>query len=122
MKICDDEEIIEMNHPKEVHNLPFDAITDYCVLIYRTMGAVTRSTCRQFWPICKMILILFFLWMVLRTVSPASKKTPAKRDTMGMKQSLPINVDNEDELRFSTNKFSRKGGKRQKMQISGSDN
>ncbi|RYR08216.1 hypothetical protein Ahy_B05g075789 isoform B [Arachis hypogaea] len=28
MKICDDEEIIEMNHPKEVHNLPFDAITD----------------------------------------------------------------------------------------------
>ncbi|KAL4365303.1 hypothetical protein AHAS_Ahas07G0092600 [Arachis hypogaea] len=43
------------------------------------------------------------------SVTSLKEKILAKRATMGMKPSLPMNVNNEDELGFSTNKFSRKG-------------
>ncbi|XLR24020.1 hypothetical protein HN51_070437 [Arachis hypogaea] len=115
MKICDDEEIIEMNHPKEVHNLDFDVITDNgcsdSINVSTVLANMQNDTDS-----------IFSMDGIEDSVTSLKEKTPAKRATMGMKQSLPINVDNEDELGFSTNKFSRKGGKRQKMQISGSDN
>ncbi|XP_057740703.1 uncharacterized protein LOC130957884 [Arachis stenosperma] len=48
-------------------------------------------------------------------VTSLKSKTPAKRALIGLKHKLAINLDKED-VGFSTNKFSQKEGKRQKMQ------
>ncbi|RYR66469.1 hypothetical protein Ahy_A03g012457 [Arachis hypogaea] len=109
MKICDDEEIIEMNHPKKIHNLAFDVITDNRCSDSINVSAVLANMQNDTDSIFSMC-------------HQPQRKNPAKRAIMEMKQSLPINIDNEDELGFFTNKFSRKGGKRHKMHISESDN
>ncbi|KAL4369989.1 hypothetical protein AHAS_Ahas06G0020900 [Arachis hypogaea] len=90
MKICDDEEIVETNHSKEMHNATSATITEtgYSDSIDMSTVVVNR-----------------------------------KNDTNSMtKQALPINLDNEDEMGFSTNKFTRKNRKRQKNQISETEN
>ncbi|RYQ85371.1 hypothetical protein Ahy_B10g104922 [Arachis hypogaea] len=115
MKICDDEEIVEINHPKAVPNIAAATLTDTgCSDSLDISAAVvnlhndTDST--------------LSVDGLEDSVTSLKSKTPAKRASVGLKQSVHINIDNEDELGFSTNKFSRKGGKRQKMQINDSDN
>ncbi|QHO26921.1 Replication protein A 70 kDa DNA-binding subunit B [Arachis hypogaea] len=51
------------------------------------------------------------------SVTSLKCKTPAKTATMVLKQQIPINIENEEELGFSTNKLTRNRGKRQKMQL-----
>ncbi|XLR57706.1 hypothetical protein S83_008378, partial [Arachis hypogaea] len=72
MKICDYEEIVEINHPKAVPNIAAATLTDG----------------------------------LKDSVTSLKSKTPAKRASVGLKQSMNININNEDEFGFSTNKFS----------------
>ncbi|RYR31923.1 hypothetical protein Ahy_B01g056868 [Arachis hypogaea] len=115
IKICDDEEIVKMNYPKEIQNSDFAVVNENVCSNSIDVSAVVANMHND----TDFILTLNGLE---EYVTSLKEETPAKRAPMGIKHTLTINVDNEDEVGFSTNKFSRKGAKRQKMQISGSDN
>ncbi|XP_016196227.1 uncharacterized protein LOC107637311 [Arachis ipaensis] len=115
MKICDDEKIVKMNPPKEIQNSDFAAVNENVCSDSIDVSAVVANMHNN----TDSILTLDDLE---ECVTSLKEETPIKRAAMGVKHTLTINVDNENEVGFSTNKFSRKGGKRQKIQISGSEN
>ncbi|XP_020989662.1 uncharacterized protein LOC110276908 [Arachis duranensis] len=90
MKICDDEEIE----------------TDYSDSLDVFAAAVNLHNDTEF---------MLSVDGLEDNVTSLKSKTPAKRAPIGLKHKLAINLDKED-VGFSTNKFSRKEGKRQKMQ------
>ncbi|XP_072059828.1 replication protein A 70 kDa DNA-binding subunit A isoform X1 [Arachis hypogaea] len=115
MKICDDEDIVEMNHPKPVQN--------------NASANLIETGCSDSIGISAVVVnmhndteSMVSLDGVEDSVTSLKSKTPAKRAPMGLKQSVHVNIDTEDEFGFSTNKFSRKTGKRQRIQINESDN
>ncbi|RYR02651.1 hypothetical protein Ahy_B06g081454 [Arachis hypogaea] len=105
IKICDDEEIVEMNHSKEMHNATSATITEtgYSDSIDMSTVVVNRKNDTN---------SMLSLDGVEKSVTSLKCKIPAKRASIGTKQALPINHDNEDEMGFLTNKFTRKNGKR----------
>ncbi|XP_020979807.1 uncharacterized protein LOC110272217 [Arachis ipaensis] len=105
MKICDDEDIVEMNHPKPVQN--------------NASANLIETGCSDSIGISAVVVnmhndteSMVSLDGVEDSVTSLKSKTPAKRAPVGLKQSVHINIDTKDELGFSTNKFSRKAGKR----------
>ncbi|RYR57899.1 hypothetical protein Ahy_A05g023577 [Arachis hypogaea] len=105
MKICDDEEIVEINHSKKMHNVTSATITETGYSDSIDMSAVVAIRKND-------ADSMLSLDGVEDSVTSLKYKTPAKRPSIGTKQALPINLDNEDEMGFSTNKFTRKNGKR----------
>ncbi|XP_072089044.1 uncharacterized protein [Arachis hypogaea] len=99
MKICDYEEIVEINHPKAVPNIAAATLTD--------------TGCNDSLDISAAVVNLhndtdskLSVDGLKDSVTSLKSKTPAKRASVGLKQSMNININNEDEFGFSTNKFS----------------
>nr|XP_025702539.2 replication protein A 70 kDa DNA-binding subunit A-like [Arachis hypogaea] len=107
MKICDDEDIIDKNLPKELStNLPSNVSEDGCnnYLEISENVANLKTDCDT----------ESSMDVVEECISSLKYKTPSKNITNGLKNSpLSLNED-EEEGQLSTNRFSRKMGKRQK--------
>ncbi|XP_020967116.1 uncharacterized protein LOC107615366 isoform X2 [Arachis ipaensis] len=107
MKICDDEDIIDKNLPKELStNLPSNVSEDGCNNYLEILENVAnlKTDCDT----------ESSMDVVEECISSLKYNTPPKKITNGLKNSpLSLNED-EEEGQLSTNRFSRKMGKRQK--------
>ncbi|RYR27779.1 hypothetical protein Ahy_B01g051829 [Arachis hypogaea] len=115
MRVCDDKDIIEKNTPKEVSTTPTINNTENgCSNSIDMSGSVVNlNTDSDMQP---------SLDVPQECISSLKCKTPAKRSNNGEKGGSPSVNEIEDEGQLSTNRFSRKSGKRSNIQIIEEDN
>ncbi|QHO06164.1 Replication protein A 70 kDa DNA-binding subunit E [Arachis hypogaea] len=107
MKICDDEDIIDKNLPKELFtNLPSNVSENGCNNYLEISGNVAnlKTDCD----------IESSMDVVEECISSLKYQTPSKRITNVLKNSSPSLDEHEEEGQLSTNRFSRQMGNRQK--------
>ncbi|XP_016185843.1 uncharacterized protein LOC107627526 [Arachis ipaensis] len=119
MRVCDDEDIIEKNTPKEVSTTP---------TINNTISS-PESGCNNSIDMPSNVVNLNTdsdmqpsLDAPQEYISSLKCKTPAKRSNNGGKGGSPSVNEIEEERQLSTNRFSRKSGKRSNIQIIEEDN
>ncbi|XP_025640561.1 uncharacterized protein [Arachis hypogaea] len=109
MKVCDDDEIIQKNLPKKMQsNQSISIIEINCsnsVDMFENIIHLNVDADPQFSDILD------------ECVSSLKHKTSSKRASSGMKYGFNSAIDNNDDGQFSTNKFSRKYRKGQKIQV-----
>ncbi|KAL4349546.1 hypothetical protein AHAS_Ahas10G0052800 [Arachis hypogaea] len=106
MKVCEDDTIFEMHLPNKTFSTVTDTGCSNSVDLSAAMVDINNLSDSQ-----------YSVDVVEDSVTSLKCKTPAKTATMVLKQQIPINIENEEELGFSTNKLTRNRGKRQKMQL-----
>ncbi|XLR20906.1 hypothetical protein S83_048818 [Arachis hypogaea] len=106
MKVCEDDTIFEMHLPNKTFSTVTDTGCSNSVDLSATMVNINNLSDSQ-----------YSVDVVEDSVTSLKCKTPAKTATMVLNQQIPINIENEEELGFSTNKLTRNRGKRQKMQV-----
>nr|XP_025648038.1 uncharacterized protein LOC112743018 [Arachis hypogaea] len=102
-KVCDDEDIIEKNLPKESNT--------------NSSVNLTEIGCNDSLEIAENVADIKTDSNNLCDVSSLKYKTPAKRALNGVKSSTTTINEHDEEGQLSTNRFSHKGGKKQKSQL-----
>ncbi|XLR15270.1 hypothetical protein S83_043208 [Arachis hypogaea] len=106
MKVCEDDTIFEMHLPNKTFSTVTDTGCSNSVDLSAAMVNINNLSDSQ-----------YSVDVVEDSVTSLKCKTPAKIATIVLNQQIPINIENEEELGFSTNKLTRNRGKRQKMQV-----